>query len=242
MNGKLHRNALKKTNPIAFLSQSQDQKFDSGLMKDFPRPFLVMAWSRSIFTQSELYVLSKVDIILSKSKVGVELIYLRSLFTKCSCLEKTFGKVHPEQGRVFPYSKYARNTRSTTPARLCHHHFKGRRRFKSLASLGPLSLSRKLLTAMITSEVFSCFVFYATLLVLKMYAIAIITGQLRLRKKVRVWETKSGTICLFAYKCKATWRLFLPNKGFCESGGRFETRRSAVPQNGSTRGEMPEVK
>ncbi|KAG2469494.1 PTGES synthase, partial [Polypterus senegalus] len=34
------------------------------------------------------------------------------------------------------------------------------------------------------NDVFSSFVFYATLLVIKMYAIAILTGQLRLRKKV----------------------------------------------------------
>ena len=38
---------------------------------------------------------------------------------------------------------------------------------------------------MITSEVFACFVFYGTLLVIKMYVVAIITGQVRLRKKVR---------------------------------------------------------
>ncbi|XP_017263035.1 prostaglandin E synthase [Kryptolebias marmoratus] len=36
---------------------------------------------------------------------------------------------------------------------------------------------------MLRNEVFSCFVFYAVLLVVKMYAIAVITGQLRLRKK-----------------------------------------------------------
>ncbi|XP_041826936.1 prostaglandin E synthase [Melanotaenia boesemani] len=36
---------------------------------------------------------------------------------------------------------------------------------------------------MISNEVFSCFVFYAVLLVIKMYVIAIITGQVRLRKK-----------------------------------------------------------
>ncbi|XP_047227952.1 prostaglandin E synthase [Girardinichthys multiradiatus] len=36
---------------------------------------------------------------------------------------------------------------------------------------------------MIRNEVFSCFVFYAVLLVIKMYTIAVITGQLRLRKK-----------------------------------------------------------
>lgn len=33
------------------------------------------------------------------------------------------------------------------------------------------------------NEVFSCFVFYGVLLVIKMYIIAIITGQVRLRKK-----------------------------------------------------------
>ncbi|KAM9734423.1 prostaglandin E synthase [Menidia menidia] len=36
---------------------------------------------------------------------------------------------------------------------------------------------------MIRNRVFSCFVFYAVLLVIKMYVIAIITGQVRLRKK-----------------------------------------------------------
>ncbi|XP_024155302.1 prostaglandin E synthase [Oryzias melastigma] len=36
---------------------------------------------------------------------------------------------------------------------------------------------------MIRNEVFSCFLFYAVLLILKMYVIAIITGQVRLRKK-----------------------------------------------------------
>ncbi|XP_061764253.1 prostaglandin E synthase [Nerophis ophidion] len=36
---------------------------------------------------------------------------------------------------------------------------------------------------MIRNDVFSCFVFYAVLLVLKMYAMAVITGQVRLRKK-----------------------------------------------------------
>uniref|UniRef100_UPI00398E5A1D prostaglandin E synthase n=1 Tax=Pristiophorus japonicus TaxID=55135 RepID=UPI00398E5A1D len=33
------------------------------------------------------------------------------------------------------------------------------------------------------NPVFACFTFYSTLLVLKMYALAIITGQLRLRRK-----------------------------------------------------------
>ncbi|XP_036386087.1 prostaglandin E synthase [Megalops cyprinoides] len=36
---------------------------------------------------------------------------------------------------------------------------------------------------MLDNEVFASFVFYSTLLVLKMYIIAIITGQVRLRKK-----------------------------------------------------------
>ncbi|XP_073334275.1 prostaglandin E synthase [Pagrus major] len=39
------------------------------------------------------------------------------------------------------------------------------------------------MSALIRNEVFSCFVFYGVLLVLKMYIIAIITGQVRLRKK-----------------------------------------------------------
>ncbi|XP_030641207.1 prostaglandin E synthase [Chanos chanos] len=36
---------------------------------------------------------------------------------------------------------------------------------------------------MLRNEVFACFAFYGTLLILKMYIIAIITGQVRLRKK-----------------------------------------------------------
>ncbi|XP_062845022.1 prostaglandin E synthase [Trichomycterus rosablanca] len=36
---------------------------------------------------------------------------------------------------------------------------------------------------MLLNPIFSCFIFYGTLLVLKMYIIAIITGQVRLRKK-----------------------------------------------------------
>ncbi|XP_074473999.1 prostaglandin E synthase [Sebastes fasciatus] len=39
------------------------------------------------------------------------------------------------------------------------------------------------MAVMIKNEVFSCFVFYGVLLVIKMYIIAIITGQVRLRKK-----------------------------------------------------------
>lgn len=49
---------------------------------------------------------------------------------------------------------------------------------------------KQTMTAMIRNEVFSCFVFYGVLLVLKMYVIAIITGQVRLRKKVS--ESESG--------------------------------------------------
>ncbi|KAG7314659.1 hypothetical protein KOW79_021962 [Hemibagrus wyckioides] len=37
--------------------------------------------------------------------------------------------------------------------------------------------------AMLENSVFSCFVFYSILLILKMYTLAIITGQVRLRKK-----------------------------------------------------------
>ncbi|KAG5272152.1 hypothetical protein AALO_G00162220 [Alosa alosa] len=36
---------------------------------------------------------------------------------------------------------------------------------------------------MLRNEVFACFVFYSTLLILKMYTLAVITGQVRLRKK-----------------------------------------------------------
>ncbi|XP_026209795.1 prostaglandin E synthase [Anabas testudineus] len=39
------------------------------------------------------------------------------------------------------------------------------------------------MAVMITNDIFSCFVFYSVLLVIKMYVIAIITGQVRLRKK-----------------------------------------------------------
>ncbi|XP_034753169.1 prostaglandin E synthase [Etheostoma cragini] len=39
------------------------------------------------------------------------------------------------------------------------------------------------MAVLIRNEVFSCFVFYGVLLVIKMYIIAIITGQMRLRKK-----------------------------------------------------------
>ncbi|XP_054469045.1 prostaglandin E synthase [Anoplopoma fimbria] len=39
------------------------------------------------------------------------------------------------------------------------------------------------MAVLIRNEVFSCFVFYGVLLVMKMYVIAIVTGQVRLRKK-----------------------------------------------------------
>ncbi|TNN68130.1 Prostaglandin E synthase [Liparis tanakae] len=39
------------------------------------------------------------------------------------------------------------------------------------------------MAVLIRNEVFSCFVFYGVLLVMKMYIVAIITGQVRLRKK-----------------------------------------------------------
>ncbi|KAF3701861.1 Prostaglandin E synthase [Channa argus] len=39
------------------------------------------------------------------------------------------------------------------------------------------------MAGMISTEAFSCFVFYGVLLVIKMYIIAFITGQVRLRKK-----------------------------------------------------------
>nr|XP_046224255.1 prostaglandin E synthase [Oncorhynchus gorbuscha] len=46
-----------------------------------------------------------------------------------------------------------------------------------------LGIGRPYQTIMLENEAFSCFVFYSVLLVIKMYIIAIITGQVRLRKK-----------------------------------------------------------
>lgn len=46
---------------------------------------------------------------------------------------------------------------------------------------------------LIRNDVFSCFVFYGVLLVVKMYIIAIITGQVRLRKKVSAVPRTQGT-------------------------------------------------
>lgn len=105
--------------------------------------------------------------------------------------------------------------------------------------------------AMITNEVFSCFVFYAVLLVIKMYVIAIITGQVRLRKKVsdfELGESGSGEISFGNLICFTDVELLfflffflLPKKGFRQPRGRAETWRLAVPQRGPVRGEMPEV-
>lgn len=58
--------------------------------------------------------------------------------------------------------------------------------------------------------VFSCFAFYGVLLVIKMYIIAIITGQVRLRKKVswlpenkRRKERKKGRKSRFCSRAKS---------------------------------------
>lgn len=40
--------------------------------------------------------------------------------------------------------------------------------------------------SMLQNEVLLCFAFYSTILIVKMFVVAIITGQVRLRKKVRV--------------------------------------------------------
>lgn len=93
--------------------------------------------------------------------------------------------------------------------------------------------------------VFSCFVFYGVLLVIKMYIIAIITGQVRLRKKVSgFWG--GGLFCSITSSTGANfWRMPITCcslKGICQPGGRAQTRRAAVPQRRSVRGEMPEVK
>ncbi|KAM6900949.1 prostaglandin E synthase [Lycodopsis pacificus] len=44
-------------------------------------------------------------------------------------------------------------------------------------------IDAEIMAALMKNQVFSCFVFYGVLLVMKMYIIAIITGQMRLRKK-----------------------------------------------------------
>lgn len=48
----------------------------------------------------------------------------------------------------------------------------------------PVRCGADRMDAMLENPVFSSFVFYSTLLILKMYTIAVITGQVRLRKKV----------------------------------------------------------
>lgn len=99
------------------------------------------------------------------------------------------------------------------------------------------------------NQVFSCFVFYGVLLVMKMYIIAIITGQMRLRKKVSDYDLERRTIAE-----KAAWvqhrETFTDNlfsflfpstlKGFCQPRGHAETRRVTVSQRGSICGKMPE--
>lgn len=98
-------------------------------------------------------------------------------------------------------------------------------------------------TAMITSDVFSCFVFYGALMVLKMYVVAIITGQVRLRKKVRVCEagrTAGTTLVITSEKWCNISNISSP-EGFCEPGGLCETRRITVPQRGPICGAMPQV-
>lgn len=188
-------------------------------------------------------------------KVGVQLIYL-CIFNKCPCLQNTFIQVCPEYGEAFLYSRWlfsinlpkyaAAHARKTfpshpQPASMRHRYF-----IKTLASLvhshfhAPSQPVTQTLTAMITSEVFSCFVFYGTLLTIKMYIVAIITGQVRLRKKVRACgQDEERKNCVIT--CEKLYNIFLPNKGFCEPGGRSETRRITVPQRGSICGEMPEV-
>lgn len=118
---------------------------------------------------------------------------------------------------------------------------------------------RRPLTAMINDEVFSCFVFYGVLLVLKMYIIAIITGQVRLRKKVShfewererereqerrnlVWQLHLFHWCNFDFFFLSLSPSLPPKTGFRQPRGRAETRRLAVSQRGPVRGEMPEVK
>lgn len=91
---------------------------------------------------------------------------------------------------------------------LAHSHFSAQ-----LYALHPVSLRapvrvkhrlgfgsfKQNMTTMLGNEVFSCFVFYGVLLVLKMYAIAIITGQVRLRKKVSHSDLRgSWKISLFS--------------------------------------------
>lgn len=93
--------------------------------------------------------------------------------------------------------------------------------------------------------VFSCFAFYGVLLVIKMYIIAIITGQVRLRKKVSWLPEKKRRKESRAFAAEQTRSqshspVFVP-EGICQPGGRAQTRRAAVPQRRSLRGAMSEV-
>lgn len=61
-------------------------------------------------------------------------------------------------------------------------------------------------------QVLPAFLLCSTLLVIKMYAVAVITGQMRLRKKVRslvVWGAleEKGISTLLAFPCKKVWGL-----------------------------------
>lgn len=109
---------------------------------------------------------------------------------------------------------------------------------------------------MLRNSVFSCFVFYGVLLVLKMYVIAVITGQIRLRKKVSELlymqlEVKCcvsfSSSCLFSGGKLFFFFFFIvcffasSLKGFCQPRGRAETRRFTVSQSRSICGKMPEV-
>lgn len=155
--------------------------------------------------------------------------------TKCFCLENDEASTCQSM-HGFTHERPSPHTPSPPPS--------GWRRVKSLASLvhshfhtHPLSRSQPL-PAMITSEVFSCFVFYGALLVIKMYIVAIITGQVRLRKKVSLWAGRTAGKKVITLRL---YNLFLPNQGFRQPGGRSEARRTAVPPGGSVCGEMPEV-
>ncbi|XP_040012591.1 prostaglandin E synthase isoform X2 [Xiphias gladius] len=72
-----------------------------------------------------------------------------------------------------PHSRFQRRYACTDPrAPLFRNSPPGTARLRAAAA-----------AVMIRNEAFSCFVFYGVLLVVKMYTIAIVTGQIRLRKK-----------------------------------------------------------
>lgn len=67
-------------------------------------------------------------------------------------------------------------------------------------------------------QVLPAFLLCSTLLVIKMYAVAVITGQMRLRKKVRslvVWEAleEKGISTLLAFPCNKVWGLKKRGRG-----------------------------